>query len=154
MPLAMPASVPMVQGRTIMPAGGAASAGDAGADVGFGVLANFGVRAGRAEELFDQAVAAAELQFFGEDAQRSFRRDEVNVGDAGVGVEGAEHFCGEDGAAGAGDGEGEAEGWRGGFGGAGHESDYRLNRRVSRADTFDPAEWLQRASSAESARRG
>ena len=89
--------------------GGIAAAGDGGADVGFGVLMDFGVWAGCAEELFDQAVAAAELQFFGEDAQGGFRGDEVDVGDAGVGIEGAQHFGGEDGAAGAGDGKGKAK---------------------------------------------
>ena len=68
---------------------------------------------GCAEELFHQTVAAADLHFFGEDAEGGFGGDEVDVGDAGVGVESPEHLGGEDGAAGAGDGEGKFQVWRG-----------------------------------------
>ena len=88
--------------------------------------------AGRAEEFFDQAVAAAELHLFGEDAQGGFRGDELDLADADVGSQSAKHFSGEDRTTGAGDGEDEAEVGRGGFGRASHEGDYRLNCRVVR----------------------
>ena len=55
--------------------GGVAAAGDVGADVGFGVVLEFG--AGGAEEFFGEVVAAAEVKFFGEDAEGVFGGDEV-----------------------------------------------------------------------------
>ena len=84
-----------------------------------------------AEEFFCECVASAELHLFGEDAQRCFGGNEVNFGDARVGVEGAQHLGGKDRAAGAGDGQGEpdagdnavAGGY--GFGWTSHQSDYR-----------------------------
>ena len=51
-----------------------------------GVLDDF-ARTCRAEQLFDQAIAAAELHLLGEDAEGGFRGDEVDAGDARVGVE-------------------------------------------------------------------
>ena len=85
--------------------GGVAAAGDVGADVGLEVLMDF--FGGGAEEFFYEVVAAAEMEFFGEDAERVFRDDEVDFFHADVGDEGAEHLGGVDGAAGAGDGQGE-----------------------------------------------
>ena len=85
--------------------GGVAAAGDVGADVGFGVLLD--LVGGGAEEFFGEVVAAAELQLFGEDAEGVLGGDEVDVCDASVGDEGAEHLGGVDGAAGAGYGEGD-----------------------------------------------
>src|SRR6185437_6224899 len=55
-------------------AGGIASAGDAGGDVSFGELMDFG--GGLAEELFGEVAAPAEVEFFGHDAQGIFLRDE------------------------------------------------------------------------------
>ena len=52
--------------------GGIAAAGDVGSDVGFGVVVELG--AGGAEEFFGEVVAAAEFQFFGEDAEGVFGR--------------------------------------------------------------------------------
>ena len=63
-------------------AGGIASAGDAGADVGVGVLVEFGD--GSTDEFFCETVAAAQAQLFGEDAKGVFRGDEVDVSDAFV----------------------------------------------------------------------
>ena len=82
--------------------GGVAAAGDVGSDVGVGVVVDF--VGGRAEELFDEAVASAEVEFFGEDAEGVVGDDEVDFSDARVGAEGAEHLCGVDGTAGSGDG--------------------------------------------------
>ena len=59
---------------------------------------------GRAEEFFREVVAAAELQLFGEDAEGVVGDDEVDLCDAGVGGERAEHLGGVDAAAGSGDG--------------------------------------------------
>lgn len=96
--------------------GGIASAGDTGADIGFAVLAE--LFAGRAEELFGEVVASAEAELFGDDAQRVFRCDEVNVRDAVVGGEGAQHLRGIDAATGSGNGEDDAARF-------GHSPDYR-----------------------------
>jgi len=85
--------------------GRVAAAGDVGADVGGLVLLGFG--RGVAEEFFDELVAAGEPELFGEDAEGAVGGDEVDLRDAVVGVEGAEHFGGVDGSAGAGDGEGD-----------------------------------------------
>ena len=104
-------------------AGAVTAAGDAGADVGLAVLDDFA--ASCAQQLLEQAVAAVELHLLGEDAQGRFGWDEINLGDAGVGLEGAEHLDGKNGAAGAGDGKGEFEAGRSGFGWTSHESDYR-----------------------------
>lgn len=82
--------------------GGVAAAGDVGADVGLGMLLDF--FAGCAEEFFDEAVASAELEFFGEDAEGVVGDDEVDFGYARVGGEGAEHLGGVDASAGSGDG--------------------------------------------------
>jgi hypothetical protein len=88
---------------------GSASAGNAGADVGLRVLNDFVGGGRRAEELFDQSVATAELHLFGEDAQSGFTGDEFDACDARVRMEGAQHLGGEDRAAGAGDGQSEAQ---------------------------------------------
>ena len=85
--------------------GGVAAAGDVGADVGFGVLLD--LRGWCAEEFFGEVVAAAEMKFFGEDAESIFGDDEVDSGDAGVAASGAEELGGVDGAAGSGYGEGD-----------------------------------------------
>jgi hypothetical protein len=82
--------------------GGVAAAGDVRSDVGFGVLLEFG--AGSAEEFFGEVVAAAQVEFFGEDAERAVGGDEVDLCDAVVGGEGTEDLCGVDAAAGSGDG--------------------------------------------------
>jgi hypothetical protein len=84
--------------------GGVAAAGNGSADVGVGELDYF-LRRG-AEELFEQIGAAGDAEFFGEDAERVFRGDKVDTGDAGVGFEGAECLAGEACAGSAGDGEG------------------------------------------------
>ena len=89
--------------------GGSAAAGDAGPDVCLRVLDNLGVRAVvGAEEFLCECVASAELHLFGEDAQRCLAGDEVYIGDARVGVEGAQHLGGKYGTAGPGDGEDES----------------------------------------------
>jgi hypothetical protein len=85
--------------------GGVAAAGDVSADVSFGVALELG--AGCANEFFCEVVAAAQLQFFGEDAEGAVGCYEVDFGDAGVGGEGAEDLGGVDAAAGSGDGEGD-----------------------------------------------
>lgn len=84
--------------------GGMAAAGDGRADVGVGVLDGFG-GGGGAEEFFEEIGAAGDLQLFGQDAERVFAGDEMDVGYAVVGFEGAEQLAGEDCAGGAGDGE-------------------------------------------------
>ena len=124
-----------------MASDGRAAAGDGGADVGLGVLGDFGGAWSAPRSFSDEAVASAELHLFGEDAQGGFAGDEVDVGDAGVGVEGAEHLGGEDGAAGAGDGQGEAEigDGGGGLGYGGHESDYRPSGGSQSANNNDMA---------------
>jgi hypothetical protein len=81
-----------------------AAGGDGRADVGVRELRGF--RGRGAEKLFDEIVAAAQAEFFGEDAQRIFRDDEVDAGDAVVGFEGAEYLLRKNCARGAGDGEG------------------------------------------------
>ena len=68
---------------------------------------------GAAEEFFCEVVAAAEVEFFGEDAEGVFGDDEVDFCDAGVGGEGAEDLGGVDAAAGSGDGEGDVAGLSG-----------------------------------------
>lgn len=91
-------------------AGGVASAGDAGADVGVAMLPKFA--AGCAEEFFCEAIAPAEAGLFRKDAERIFRRDKVDAGDAVICGEGAKHLGGVDAATGSGDGEGDvAQGW-------------------------------------------
>ena len=82
--------------------GGVAAAGDIGADVGFGVMLELG--AGGAEELFGEVVAAAQVQFFGEDAEGAVGGYEVDLGYALVVGEGAKDLGGVDAAAGSGDG--------------------------------------------------
>lgn len=88
-------------------AGGIAAAGDGCADVVFCVLGDF--RGGVAEEFFGEVVAAAEAQFFCEDAEGAFCGDEVDAGDAGVGIEKPQEGLSEDGAAGSGESQGEVE---------------------------------------------
>ena len=71
-----------------------------------------------AEEFLEQVGAAGDAEFFGQHAERVFRSDKVDAGDAGVGFKGAECLAGEDCAGSAGDGEGKvhrlAVGWRSG----------------------------------------
>ena len=83
--------------------GGIAPAGDAGTDIGCGVLMEFRTRA--AEEFFSEVISAAQRKFFGKDAERVFRGHKVNARDTIVAREGAEHLGGIDGAAGSGDRE-------------------------------------------------
>lgn len=73
-----------------------AAAGDGCAYVFVGVLDGF-LWLG-AEEFFREAVAAGDIEFFGEDAEGVFTGDEMDAGDAVVGFEGTEHGAGEDGA--------------------------------------------------------
>ena len=84
---------------------GVRAAGDGSADVFVGELGDLG--GALAEQLFHKGVAAVDGGLFRQDAEGAGRDDEVDVGDAGVGVEGAEHFAGEEDAAGPGDGEAE-----------------------------------------------
>jgi hypothetical protein len=81
-----------------------ASAGDRSADVGVGELDSL-LRCG-AEEFFQQIRSARDAEFFRKDAERVFRGDKMDAGDAGVGLKGAECLAGEDCAGSAGDGEG------------------------------------------------
>jgi hypothetical protein len=91
--------------------GGVAAAGDVGAYVGLSVVLDF-VGWG-AEEFFYEVVAAAEMEFFGEDAEGVFADDEIDSGDAIVLHGGAEELGGVDAAAGSGYGEGDVAGLRG-----------------------------------------
>jgi len=81
------------------------AAGDARAHIGIGELGGFLRR--RVEQLFEQAGATGEAKFFSHDAERIFRGDEVDLGDAVVCFEGAEQLSAEDCAGCAGDGYGE-----------------------------------------------
>jgi hypothetical protein len=101
--------------------GGGAATGDGGSNVGLVVLGDLGGR--RAEELFDQAAATAEMHLFGEDAQGGFGGDEVDLRDARVSLESAKRLGGEERATSSGDGKSEAE--RCGFGRISHVCDYR-----------------------------
>jgi hypothetical protein len=65
------------------------------------VLLEFG--AGGAEEFFGEVVAAAQAQFFGEDAEGAVGGYEVDLCYALVGGEGAQDLCGIDAAAGSSD---------------------------------------------------
>ncbi len=98
---------------------GIAAARDVCADIGVVMLLDFlaggALFAGGTEKFFDETDAAAELQLFDEDAEGVGADDEIDLGDALVGLEGAEHLGRVDGTAGAGDGEGKSE-WRGGGG--------------------------------------
>jgi hypothetical protein len=80
------------------------AAGDGSADIGVGELNDFLRRC--AEQFFQEIGAARNTEFLGEDAERVFGGDKMDAGDAGVGVESAECFAGQDGAGCAGDGEG------------------------------------------------
>jgi hypothetical protein len=82
--------------------GGVAAAGDVGADVGFGVLLEFG--AGGSEEFFGEVVATAQVQLFGEDAEGAVGGYEVDLCYTLVGGEGAQDLRGVDAAASPGDG--------------------------------------------------
>jgi hypothetical protein len=62
---------------------------------------------GRAEEFFYEVVAAAEMEFFGQDAEGVFADDEIDFGDAVVLHGSAEEFGGVDAAAGSCDGDGD-----------------------------------------------
>lgn len=84
-------------------ADGVASTGDTGADVGIGVLAELIARC--AEQFFCKIVAAVQLKFFCEDAQRAFGRNEVNARDTIVRSENTQHLGGIDAPAGAGYGD-------------------------------------------------
>jgi len=68
-----------------------APAGNRRADVCVGELNAFRWRV--TEEFFQQAGAAGETEFLGEDAERVFRSDEVDAGDAGIGFERAEKLA-------------------------------------------------------------
>jgi hypothetical protein len=91
--------------------GGVAAAGDVGAYVGFGVLLD--LWGWGAEEFFYEVVAAADVEFFGEDAEGVFADDEIDSGDAIVLRGGAEELGGVDAAAGSGYGECDVAGLRG-----------------------------------------
>gem|GEM_PF-16204 len=95
--------------------GGMRTAGDAGGDVVLRVVMDFcGVGFVGAEQCINQRAAAGESEFLGEDAIGVVGGYEVDVDDARVAGEGAEHIAGEDGTAGTGDGEGEANVFRSG----------------------------------------
>ena len=68
-------------------------------------------------------VSTFELELGGEDAERVFRGDEVNAGDAWIGDQGAEHLRSVNGTAGT--SYGESQGLRGGWVCSGHSVDYR-----------------------------
>lgn len=72
----------------------AAAAGDAGADVGFNVLGDFG--GGCAEELLRQVIPTPDLQLGREDAESVIRGDEVDAFDTRVGDQGSKHLRGID----------------------------------------------------------
>ena len=63
----------------------------------------------RAQQLFEQVGAAGDAEFLGQDAQRIFRGDKMNAGDALIGFKRAKCFAGKDCAGCAGDGEGEIQ---------------------------------------------
>ena len=69
-------------------AGRMAAAGDGRADVGVGVLDGFDWLC--AEKFFQEVDTTGDVEFFGEDAEGVFACDEVDTGDSGVGLEGAE----------------------------------------------------------------
>lgn len=79
---------------------GIASAGNVGTDIALCVLLDFGGRC--AEELLCEVVAAADMQFFGEDAESAVGGNEVYFCYAGVGCEGAKHLNNIDRSAGSG----------------------------------------------------
>jgi hypothetical protein len=70
-----------------------ASAGDGRADVGIGVLDYF-LGFGR-EQFLDKIVAAGEVEFFGQDAERVFRSDKMHAGNALIGFERTQQFAAE-----------------------------------------------------------
>ena len=86
---------------------GVGAAGDGGADVFIGEQSDIGSRV--AEELFGEIVASADAGLFGKDAEGAGRGDEIDAGDAGVGLELAEGFYGDQRAAGAGDRKGDGD---------------------------------------------
>jgi hypothetical protein len=62
-----------------------------------------------ANELFQQICPAGDAEFFGHHAERIFRRDKVDAGNALVGFKCTKRLAGKDCAGCAGDGEGEGE---------------------------------------------
>jgi len=88
---------------------GIGTAGDVGADIGVGLLANF---AGLTpEQLLDHVVAAAEFEFFSHDAQGAVRGDKVDGCDARIALDGKQQAAHEDCAAGAGGGDAQVLRW-------------------------------------------
>jgi hypothetical protein len=81
--------------------------GDRRANVGVGVLDGLGRRG--AEKLLEQIRAAGDAEFLGQNAQRVFRCDKVDTGDALVGFKDAQCLTGKDCAGCAGNGEGEIQ---------------------------------------------
>ena len=71
------------------------------------MLDGFGRRS--AEKFFEQICPAGDAEFFGEDAQRVFRRDKVNAGNALVSFKGTQRLASENRAGCARDGEGEIQ---------------------------------------------
>ncbi len=95
---------------------GIRTGGDGGADILVGEEGD-PVR-GVADEFFHETGTARDAGFFGQDAERAGRDDEVDTVDAGVVFKRAEHLDGEYRTAGAGDRENDVRRW-GGFGGGG-----------------------------------
>lgn len=84
----------------------AGATGDGCADIFMRELLNF--FRGVAEQFFGEIVFCYQAVFFREDTQSRGRGDEIDVGDAWIGVQSLEHVAGKDDAAGAGDGESES----------------------------------------------
>ena len=81
-----------------------AAAGDGRADIGVGCWTVF---VARLPKFFEEIAAARRAEFFGDHAQRILRGDEMNLADALIGFESAQHFASEDRAGSAGKCEGE-----------------------------------------------
>ena len=81
--------------------------GDRRANVGVGVLDSLGRSS--AEKLFQQISPAGDAEFFGENAQRVFRCNKMDPGNALVCFERAQCLAGENHAGSAGDGEGKVQ---------------------------------------------
>src|SRR5690348_10587655 len=87
---------------------GIRTAGNVGADIGICLLLNF-ARSG-SEQLLDEIVAAAEIKFFGHNAQGAVGSDEVHGFDALVALDGLEQMAKKDRATGASRGDGQVFG--------------------------------------------
>ena len=77
--------------------GGIRTAGDICADIRVGLLMNFARRlfGTAAKDLFDEIAAAAQSEFFGHDAQRTVRGDEIHRLDPLVAVDGLQKMAKE-----------------------------------------------------------